>query len=137
MGKDGLFREVVRAPYDDPALRSGPNEKTPWLERLKSDGVYLIDLAAAPVNKHSSTERDAALKQKIDETFVLALELDPQGIMLIKQNVFALLERPIRAAGLPLLHDVVIPFPGSGQQKRFRDRFTMALAAFDHRADGT
>jgi hypothetical protein len=135
-GKDGLFREVVRARYDDPALQSGPNEKTPWLEQLKSDGVYLIDLAAVPVNYHSPVEREAALKQRIDETINLALELDPEGIVLVKQNVFDLLERPIRAAGLPLLHDAMIPFPGTGQQKRFRDRFNTALVALNHRAGG-
>ena len=126
-GKDGLFREVVRSLYDNPALQSGPNENTPWLERLKSDGVYLIDLAAVPVNYHSPVERETALKQNIDEVVALARELDPTGIVLVKQNVFDWLERPLRAAGLPLLHEAMIPFPGSGQQRRFRERFADAL----------
>lgn len=130
-GKDALFREVVRAFYDEPPLTSGPNAKTPWLEKLRDDCVYLIDLAAAPVNYHSAVEREEALKQNINETVRLARELDPTGIVLIKQNVFNLLERPIRTAGLPLLHDAMIPFPGSGQQKRFRKRFTDALARLE------
>ena len=29
---------------------------------------------------------------------------------------------------LPLLHDEYIPFPGSGQQKRFQERFATAYA---------
>ncbi|MBC7594669.1 MAG: hypothetical protein H7288_12140 [Kineosporiaceae bacterium] len=130
-GKDGLFREVVRSLYDNPSLQSGPNEKTPWLERLKSDGFYLIDLAAVPVNHHSPVERETALKQNIDEVVALARELDPTGIVLVKQNVFDLLEQPLRAARLPLLHDAMIPFPGSGQQKRFRERFADALARLE------
>jgi hypothetical protein len=127
-GKDGLFREVVRALYGNPTLTSGPNAKRRWLEKLKADGVYLIDLAPVPVNNHSPSERAAALQRNIKATVSHASELKPDGVVLVKQNVFDLLERPIRATGLPLLHDDFIPFPGSGQQKRFRERFAEALA---------
>lgn len=126
-GKDGLFREVVRALYDDPSLHSGLNAKTPWLEKLKADGVYLIDLAAVPVNYHSPSERTTALQLNTDATISHASELKPAGVVLVKQNVFDLLQRPALEAGLPLLHDDFIPFPGSGQQKRFRERFAVAL----------
>lgn len=132
-GKDGLFREVVRALYDDPTLVSGPNAKRPWLEKLKADGVFLIDLATIPVNEFGTADREAALARNISQTVSLAGSLDPDGIVLVKQNVFDLLERPIRAAGLPLLHDAMIPFPGSGQQKRFRERFADALAGLEGR----
>lgn len=37
--KDGLFREVVRALYEGPSLVSGRSAKTPWLEKLKADGI--------------------------------------------------------------------------------------------------
>jgi hypothetical protein len=130
-GKDGLFREVVRALYGDPTLASSPNAKKPWLEKLKADGVFLIDLATVPVNELGTADRAAALTRNISQTVSLAGELSPGGIVLVKQNVFDLLERPIRAAGLPLLHDAMIPFPGSGQQKRFRERFADALARLE------
>lgn len=130
-GKDGLFREVVRALYGNPVLVSGPNAKKPWLEKLKSDGVFLIDLAPVPVNYHSPSERAAALQRNIEATVSLARDLDPDGIVLVKQNVFNLLERPLRAAGLPLIHDAMIPFPGSGQQTRFRERFADALTRLE------
>lgn len=130
-GKDGLFREVVRALYDDPALVSGPNAKKPWLEKLKADRVFLIDLATVPVNEFGTADREAALARNISQTVSLAGGLSPDGIVLVKQNVFDLLELPIRAAGLPLLHDAMIPFPGSGQQKRFRERFANALTRLD------
>ena len=130
-GKDGLFREVVCALYGNPTLTSGPNAKKPWLEKLKADGVFLIDLASVPVNYHSPSERVTELQRNIEATVSLAEELDPEGVVLVKQNVFDLLERPIRAAGLPLLHDAMIPFPGSGQQKRFRERFADALARLE------
>lgn len=83
------------------------------------------------MNHHSPSEREAALKQNIDETVARSRQLAPEGIVLVKQNVFNLLYRPLRAAGLPLLHETMIPFPGSGQQKRFRERFADALAHLD------
>lgn len=126
-GKDGLFREVVRVLYDEPPLTSGPGAKVPWLENLRSDGVYLIDLAPIPVNFHSRSQRAAALQWNIEATVLHATELEPDGVVLIKQNVFDLLERPVLDAGLPLLHESMIPFPGSGQQKRFREQFAAAL----------
>ena len=125
--KDGLFREVVRALFGNPMLASGPNAKAPWLEKLKAEGVYLIDLAPVPVNFHAPSERAAALQRNIEATVAIAIELKPDGVALIKQNVFKLLQRPIPKAGLRLIHDDFIPFPGSGQQKRFRERFAQAL----------
>ena len=131
--RDGLFREVVRALFDNPPLKSGPNAKTPWLEKLKADGLFLIDLATVPVNSISSAERAAALRRNIEATITLAKELQPDGVVLVKQNVFELLHGPLRQAGLPLLHDEFIPFPGSGQQRRFRERFGYVLdMAFRH-----
>jgi len=130
-GKDGLFREVTRALYDSPILISGSGAKLPWLEKLKADGVYLIDLATVPVNELGTGDRAAALSRNVSETVSLATQLSPDGIALVKQNVFNLLERPLRAAGLPVLHDTMIPFPGSGQQRRFRERFAGALTRLE------
>jgi hypothetical protein len=109
-------------------LKSGPKGKRQWLERLRDEGIYLIDLAAVPVNSHVAIERATILKANIDATVALASELQPEGIVLIKKNVFGLLEGPLHAAGLPLLHEFMIPFPGSGQQKRFRERFAAAIS---------
>ncbi|GAA4266189.1 hypothetical protein [Frondihabitans peucedani] len=129
--KDGLFREVVRALYGVPLLTSGPNAKSPWLAKLKADGVFLIDLAAEPVNYHGAEERAAALRRNIETTVTLASFLQPEGILLVKRNVFDLLSAPMRNEGLPVVHDDFIPFPGSGQQRRFRWRFAQAISSLD------
>src|SRR5690606_33369722 len=108
--RDGLFREVVRALFDDPKLSTGRGGKTLWLERLRASGVYLIDLATVPVNYHSPSERALELRASIESTVDTASALEPEGIVLVKRNVFELLERPMLEAGLPLLHDQFIPF---------------------------
>jgi hypothetical protein len=97
-GKDGLFREVIRALYDDPPLVSGPNTKRSWLATCEADGVFLIDLAAVPVNEFSNAERAAALARIVVETVSVAGNLDPSGIVLVRQIVFDRLEQPVRAA---------------------------------------
>ena len=134
-GRDGLFRQVVYVLFDNPDLKSGSGEKLPWLERLQDQGVYLIDLAPVPVNYHSKSERAAPLLQNIDATVSLAGEVAPEGIVLVKRNVFEFLNEPLRAAGLPVLHDEFIPFPASGQQVRFRERFAKAASALRPRQD--
>lgn len=49
----------------------------------------------------------------------------------MKRNVFELLNAPMRDASLRVLHDDFIPFPGSGQQRRFRERFAQAISSLD------
>jgi hypothetical protein len=38
---------------------AGRDLKTPWLDRLKADGVFLIDLVPYPVNKLSLDKAEA------------------------------------------------------------------------------
>jgi hypothetical protein len=127
-GKDSLFREVVRVLFNNPPLTSGAGAKVPWLEKLRDHGVYLIDLASVPVNYSDRLTREAILATNVDACVSLAIELEPEGIVLCKINVFQALEAPLRSAGLPVLHEEPIPFPGSGQQKRFREAFAAAVS---------
>ena len=83
------------------------------------------------MNHHGAAEREAALRRNIETTVALASSLRPEGIVLVKRNVFELLSAPMRHAGLPVLHDDFIPFPGSGQQRRFRERFAQASSSLD------
>lgn len=71
------------------------------------------------------------LRQNIETTVTLASSLTPEGVLLVKRNVFELLNSPMRDAGLRVLHDDFIPFPGSGQQRRFRERFAQAISSLD------
>jgi hypothetical protein len=126
--KDSLFREVVRVLFENPPLVSGVGAKVPWLEELRARGVFLIDLAPVPVNYSNHSDRETILAANVGTCLNLVRELQPDGIVLCKINVFHALQTPLRAAGLPLLHNEPIPFPGSGQQKRFRKLFATAIA---------
>lgn len=125
---DGLFREVAKAVFGQSPGKAGPGAKRPWLRRLREEGVFLIDLASVPVNYHQAGERKAALAANVEDCVRLARSLAPAGIVTLKKNVFELLREPLLSAGLPLLHDEFIPFPGSGQQEHFQERFAIAYA---------
>ncbi len=55
-------------------------------------------------------------------------KLAPKKVILIKATVYDTAFVALRDAGLPVV-DVRVPFPGSGQQRRFATAFQRALAA--------
>ncbi|MFA0848516.1 hypothetical protein ABRP24_001255 [Curtobacterium sp. WHRI 8282] len=83
------------------------------------------------MNYYGAAGREAALRRNIETTVALASSLQPEGILLVKRNVFELLSAPMRNADLPVVHNDFIPFPGSGQQRRFRERFAQAISSLN------
>lgn len=124
---DNLFRSVVQALYGSGKLTKG-DPKAPWLERLRNDGVYLIDLAARPVNSLGSTARRQARRDGVEACITRATQLDPEGIIVCHTPSYDVLAAPLRAAGLPLLHDEPIPFPLGNTRARFIDMMRDAVA---------
>jgi len=56
-----LFRGVVEGLYEHRFPRgSAGSSKAPWLDRLRDDGVFLIDLVPFPVNGLPTAERARA-----------------------------------------------------------------------------
>jgi len=131
-GADNLFRGVLLALYHHrfPPGSAGAS-KVPWLERLKGDGVFLIDLVPFPVNGLSSGPRARARRDAAADTVAVAVNLRPDGIIVCHAPSFEVLRAPLREAGVPLLHDAPIPFPLGNMRARFvegvrvaRDRAT-------------
>jgi hypothetical protein len=85
--------------------------KRPWLERLRADGVYLVDLVPFPVDKLTSGERRRARREHVTALVEQARALDPRGVIVCHAPTFAEAGPALRAAGLPLLHDAPLPFP--------------------------
>lgn len=81
MQADNLFRSVVDALYDIGKLTKG-DRKAPWLDRLRDDGVFLIDLAARPVNGLSSGARQQARRDGVQAWLDRSIQMDPNGIII-------------------------------------------------------
>jgi hypothetical protein len=116
-GHDSLFRHVVRAVLGTEPSRA---EKAADLQRLSHRGVFLVDLKPDP--KLPGQTLDAYVPDLVSR----AAALKPRHIIAIKVSVFDLVSQPLRAAGLNVGNQRV-PFPASGQQRRFLAQMTAAL----------
>jgi hypothetical protein len=114
--QDSLFRYVAQA-----ILRVEPTRvnKPELLGRLRDRGVFLIDLWRDPIDARSDPPDVAGAMRRIHQ-------LAPDRIIVIKTSVFDLVRGPLLDAGLPLV-DERVPFPGSGQQRKFEQAFARAL----------
>lgn len=123
---DNLFRGVVQGLYGHrfPRGSAGAN-KVPWLERLRQDGVFLIDVLPWPANRLRASARRQALREHADAAVSNAKELAPQGIVVCHTGTFRVISGPLRTARLPLLHEEPLPFPLGN----WRDEFADKLAA--------
>lgn len=116
--QDALFRYVARGVLGvEPTRRN----KAELLAKLKARGVFLIDLKTEPVD-------GTPLADSVPELIERCRALAPRWIILVKATVYDAAHSPMKRAGLPVV-DERIPFPGSGQQRRFEEAFSRALRA--------
>ncbi len=115
--QDSLFRHVVRAVLGGEPSRTG---KADQLNCLADRGVFLIDLKPKP------KLADETLEDYVADLVARAVELRPRHVITIKANVCDLAQPVLSAAGLDVI-DQRIPFPGSGQQRRFLQTMGDAL----------
>ena len=117
--RDNLFRGVVEAVYEPIPRGSSGQPKRPWLERLRADGVYLVDLVPFPVDKLPPGERRRALREYVPTLVEQAQVLNPEGVIICHGPTFQALAPALRAAGLRLLHDKPLPFPLGNHRAAF------------------
>jgi hypothetical protein len=113
---DSLFRYVARAILDMEPTRMN---KAELLTMLRDRGVFLIDVLPDPVSGQLLSSGVPALVERVRN-------LAPDKVILIKATVFDAAYTALVDAGLPVV-DIRIPFPGSGQQRRFEKAFAEAL----------
>lgn len=121
--QDSLFLEIMGVLYPDQKqayLKSGrsPDGKEDLLRLFQEDGYWLLDLWETPNNDDDPLPGLLSRLQKhIDKT---------TPVVLIKTNVYDLCYPVLKAEGYNVSAERM-PFPGSGQQKLFREKFRKAL----------
>jgi hypothetical protein len=116
--QDSLFRYVASSVLGAVPTRAN---KAELLGKLRDAGVFLIDVCLNPI--FDKSDLGACIPDLVER----AMALSPQHIILIKATVYDVAFGPLSDAGLPVV-DERIPFPGSGQQLRFRQLFGSALS---------
>lgn len=117
---DWLFRYVWEGLTNTKPER---DHKAAHLTALAKAGVYLIDLHEDNISQPTP----AQLAPKVPDLIERCRELNPDHIVLIKSSVYDTAFAALRAANLPAI-DVRIPFPASGQQKKFLEGFRKAAS---------
>ena len=84
----------------------------------------MIDLHEANVEQPSL----ATLREHVPGLIGRCVEIEPRAIVLIKSVVHDAAHAALVEAGLPVM-DERIPFPASGQQKKFLESFRRAVEA--------
>jgi hypothetical protein len=126
--QDSLFLEIMGQLYPrekENYLKSGRDTvlKAEILEKFKLDGYWLLDLSEIPTSISTFPLNNCLpslitrLEKYIDKSI---------PIILIKSNVYDTCYLNLRSKGYNVI-DERMPFPGSGQQKVFRDKFEKAL----------
>ncbi|HET7531063.1 MAG TPA: hypothetical protein VFJ98_08905 [Mycobacteriales bacterium] len=116
---DSLFRYVVRGVLGVEPSR----DKEPLLEELCAAGVFLLDASRTPFR-----DRREAFPACLPDLVARARALRPEHVLLVGARLYDTAYRTLRDADLPVL-DARLPYPGSGQQRRFLDGLGEVLDA--------
>jgi hypothetical protein len=118
---DWLFRYVWEGLE---GTKPDAGQKPQCLSFLRDRGVYLIDLHEKNISKPTTKD----LEPKVPGLIERCLSLHPVSIILIKHVVFDVSYEQLCDAGLPVVN-AKLPFPASGQQKKFLESFRRAVKA--------
>lgn len=125
---DWLFRYVWEGLTGE---KPGDREHKPdQLAALRDAGVFLIDLHEDNV----SSPKMAQLAPCVPDLVKRAKDLKPERIILIKSIVHDAAFAALQSAGLPVINQR-LPFPASGQQKKFLEGFRSAVRESGFRAE--
>jgi len=113
---DSLFEEVCGLLFEEKPQRN----KVPYLKELRRRGVFLVDL------KPDTPREDEKLGPYVAPFLINLDALAPEKIILIKSDVYDAAYSVMKKAGLPVV-DVRVPFPSTGHQVEFRQKFRQAL----------
>ncbi|MCZ7603140.1 MAG: hypothetical protein M5R37_09740 [Melioribacteraceae bacterium] len=121
---DSLFREIMKV-LDIHLFQ----DKVSSLKSFQEKGHFLIDSIKCPSDKSNSHLKPNMMINCSELLAQEILNLTPNKIIIIKADVYAPVKETIRLmddrSGTDytdkIINNTSIPFPGSGQQKRFRE----------------
>jgi hypothetical protein len=107
------------------------SEKSEGLSELQRRGWLLVDATYAPVNRLSDTARRKIIErdfQLLCDDLTKSTPDRSAPLILIKQNVCRILEPLLVRNGFNVLNrGTVVPFPSTGHQRLFHEKFDTIL----------
>jgi hypothetical protein len=137
---DSLFLETMKVlfPAESDGYARRPHQKRSLLRKFQAAGYWLLDAVDEPLEgaPKSGLRRVEHLRQKSDLMKRLGRLMKAGSlhsrvpIVLIKVTVYDAFHEALNASGYRVI-DKRIPFPGSGQQRRFAKAFREAQSCLD------
>lgn len=132
--QDSLFIETMKLLYPIETGFSETKEirrrKKYFLDNYSSDGFYLIDSLNEPFEKrYSSTEKIRLIKLGQNKLLGKIKDLLSENtkVILIASPVYKANFEFLRSQGIPVINKESIDFPGSGGQKKYREKMKKIL----------
>lgn len=127
--KKGLYYEIMKALYnvDDTSILH--QEKAKFLETFKKDGFFLIEaLPRIPEERISSKQKEKLILDYYNKYLLPKLKSLKEkhrdfSIIIISTKVYNAIADVLKEHGFNVANKDAIPLPGSGQQKKFREKF--------------
>ncbi len=108
---DNLYRGVAAALYGDQA-GFDPSAKPAVLDRLRKDGVWLIDAVEEPIDKRTTAARRREIAMAAPALVERVQRVAPTlGVVICHGVVFKQVAPAMRRAGVRVLHERPLPFP--------------------------
>jgi len=111
-----LFKELMKL------IGCNPSSKKDGLLCFRDKGYLLMDATYTPVNGLKGKARDDVIKRDLPILIsdLKEMKFNDVPLVLVKINVCKLLENDLNLAGFNVLNKgLKIPFPSTGNQKRF------------------
>lgn len=131
---DSLFLETMKVLYPSfyaqfKDTQSVRNNKSLFLKRFKEDGYYLIDASKDPMENTSTSAKLKQLREHLPQLITKLNSLvTNEPIVLISAPVYKVCYPVLKKKGFHVLNNELVDFPGSGGQKKFRQKFEDTLS---------
>ncbi len=129
---DGLFREVMKVlgiPVSNP--------KDASLKLFSDFGHFLIDSMKCPADKQNSYLKPEMLKNCSEILANEVLSINPESVIIVKADIYNTVYETMLKIKMSdkVLNKQPVPFPGSGQQLRFKQAVQRILNLSDQHSD--
>jgi hypothetical protein len=122
---DSLFLHIIRAVFPDlenwetKQIRA---KKEELLYRFKDAGYFLEDSVSVSIPKGTTTKQKMNIITENQQDLIKRIEAYKKKtkFVLLSATVFKVNYLLLKQAGFNILNEIAIPFPGSGQQGKFK-----------------
>jgi hypothetical protein len=131
---DGFYLEIMNALYcrERFAPKFLRENKQAFLNCFKRDGFYLVDACEKPIESSQISYKKKRIKEALPDLKkrLSCLACPDTKIILIVASVYDVCFQDLKLDGFRVINSQQIPFPGFGNQNKFREKLIPLLQKY-------